>query len=365
MGEIVIRITTGVIWEVSMKKHTRLLNVLSILVLLVASGAICSADQSGLRIPEQVTGDLAYDHVYNLSEGIGARVAGTAEEIFTRDYIAEQLEDMGYEVEIQEFTAVNWKGEEYSSANVIATKPGKIDQTVIIGAHYDSVNERVCEDIGQTLTGAGDNASGIGVMLEVAEVLSTYKTKGTIKFVAFGAEEVGLLGSQYYATQMSEDQIQNTITMINLDSVGVGDHFNVYAGIDNPGWARDLALNIGESMGHDIRTSPGEPSCDFLAWGEAGDWSDHVAFRHLGIPIAYFEMMNWEEEPCEGIETELYGWIMHTCRDNLSMVSHEKLEMTAEVVAALAFQLSKTKLPESEKGKVAKGKKYISIQKRH
>jgi hypothetical protein len=51
--------------------------------------------------------------------------------------------------------------------------------------------------------------------------------------------------------------------------------------------------------------------------------------------------------------------------DNLSMVSHEKLEMTAEVVAALAFQISKIKLPKSVKGKVAKGKKFIAIQKRH
>lgn len=108
-----------------------------------------------------------------------------------------------------------------------------------------------------------------------------------------------------------------------------------------------------------------EPSCDFLKWGEAGDWSDHVAFKDLGIPIAYFEMMNWDIEPCEGEETENYGWIMHTCMDNLSMVSHEKLEMTAEVVAALAFQISKNKLPKSEKGKVAKGNKYISIQKRN
>lgn len=118
-------------------------------------------------------------------------------------------------------------------------------------------------------------------------------------------------------------------------------------------------------MGHDIRASPGDPSCNFLAWGESGDWSDHVAFRHLGIPIAYFETMNWEIEPCEGEETECYGWIMHTRMGNLSMVSHEKLKMTAEVVAALSFQMSKTKLPKSAKGKVAKGNKFIVIQKRH
>jgi len=346
-----------------MRKYSSLIKIISIFVFLVAFGGISSADQSGLKIPDQVTGDLAYDHVYYLSEDIGARVGGSTEEEAAADYIVNQFEGMGYDVEIQEFEYER-RGEIYSSQNIIATKTGKLNQTVIIGAHYDSVSERSCAD-GNVLTGAGNNASGVGVMLEVAEVLSNYRTHGTIKFVAFGAEEVGLKGSIYYASQMNEAEIKNTAAMINLDSVGVGDHFNVYAGIDNPGWARDLALTIGERLGHDIRTSPGDLSCDFLAWGEAGDWSDHVAFRHLGIPIAYFEMMNWEIEPCEGEETEEYGWIMHTCMDNLSMVSHEKLEMTAEVVAALAFQMSKTKLPKSLKGKVAKGNKFISIQKRH
>jgi len=200
-------------------------------------------------------------------------------------------------------------------------------------------------------------------MLEAAEVLSNYKTKGTIKFIAFGAEEMGLRGSRYYASQMSDENIANTVTMIDLDSVGVGDFFYVYAGLDdNPGWARDLALNIGQRIGHDLRTSP---QSEYFDWGTTGDWSDHVPFKNLGIPIAYFEWMNWDIEPDGGIETEEYGWVMHTCMDNLSFISHDKLELTAEVVAALVFELSKTKLPKAEKGRIAKGNKYISIQKRY
>jgi len=351
-----------------MKKYSSLFKILLIFIFIITFAGISSAGQSGLKIPDQVTGDLAYEHVYYLSEDIGARIAGSPKEEETAAYIILQLEGMGYDVEVQEFEYER-SGEVYYSQNIIATKAGKIDQTVIIGAHYDSVSERSCGD-GNILTGAGDNASGVAVMLEAAEVLSNYRTHGTIKFVAFGAEEVGLKGSVYYAEQMDEAEIENTVAMINLDSVGVGDHFNVYAGKDNnPGWVRDLALNIGQRIGHDIRTSPGNqdlPDCWYdFAWGETADWSDHAAFRHLGIPIAYFEMMNWELDECEGVETEEYGWVMHTCMDNLSMVSHEKLEMTAEVVAALAFQISKTKLPKSVKGKVAKGNKFISIQKRH
>jgi alkaline phosphatase isozyme conversion protein len=323
--------------------------------------SFATAGQSGLQIPEQVTGDLAYAHVEFLSEVIGPRVGGTLQEAETADYIIDQFERMGYEVEVQPFSFER-RGEIIESENIIATKDGKFDQTVIVGAHYDSVSERVCEDIDQASTGAGDNASGVGVLLEVAEVLAQYKTLGTIKFIAFGAEEMGLRGSRYYAEQMSDEEIGNTVTMIDLDSVGVGDFFYVYAGLDdNPGWARDLALKIGQNIGHDLRTSP---QSEFFDWGTTGDWSDHVPFRLLGIPIAYFEWMNWDIEPDGGIETEDYGWVMHTCMDNLSFISHGKLELTAEVVAALVFQMSKTKLPKSYKGKVAKGNKYISIQNR-
>ena len=343
------------------RKYLRLILALLSLFSFSIIATIAPADQSGLRIPEQVTGDLAYEHLYYLTEEIGVRVTGTIGEEAAADYIIDRFLEMGYNVEIQPFTFER-RGVLYESENIIATKSGKFGQTVIVGAHYDSVSERFCEpDI--VSTGAGDNASGLAVMLEAAEVLSNYKTNGTIKFIAFGAEEMGLRGSRYYASQMSNEDIANTVTMIDLDSVGVGDFFYVYAGLDdNPGWARDLALKIGQGMGHDLRTSP---QSEYFDWGTTGDWSDHVPFRLLGIPIAYFEWMNWDIEPDGGIETEEYGWVMHTCMDNLSFISHEKLELTAEVVTALVFELSKNKLPKADKGKVAKGNKYISIQKRN
>lgn len=350
-----------------MKAKVRFL--IGTLSIILVTGLVY-ADQSGLRIPKEVTGQIAWMHMEELAGGggIGSRIAGTAEELEAADYISDQFESMGYDVDRQVFSYVP-NNEENQSQNIIATKLGKIDQTVIIGAHYDSVPSRTCDD-GEVInvsSGAGDNASGVGVMLEAAKILAKYKTHGTIKFVAFGAEEVGLKGSFHYSSQMSDEEISNTVTMINLDSVAAGDFFYVYAGKDdNPGWARDLALKIGQRMGYDLRTSPG--TSPYYAWGTAGDWSDHVSFRLLGIPIAYFEWMNWDEDPHGGIETKEFGWIMHECLDNLDFIeklnAKKKVEMTAELVATLTFELSKTKLPKAQKGKIAKGNKYISISKR-
>ena len=130
--------------------------------------SVATADQSGLRIPEQVTGDRAWEQVEYLSNVIGARPTETDQEAMAQAYIIEQFEALGYDVEIQEFSFQPWWSEvPFNSANIIATKPGKLDQTVIIGAHYDSEFEDECSDE-QVLTGAGDNASGVDVMLQMA-----------------------------------------------------------------------------------------------------------------------------------------------------------------------------------------------------
>ena len=49
-------------------------------------------------------------------------------------------------------------------------------------------------------------------------------------------------------------------------------------------------------------------------------------------------------------ETEEFGWIMHTCRDNLSFTSHEKLELTADVVASLVFRTHQDQVAQVRKG---------------
>ncbi|WP_372999542.1 M20/M25/M40 family metallo-hydrolase, partial [Lutispora sp.] len=299
-------------------------------------------------------GTRAYEHVEYLSKVIGARRAGTEKEYKARDYIKEVLEDIGYSVKLQGFSPINVSSmnseympkfarepevaltieedeeksvteevyEEppvsYRYYNVIATKPGLSDEVVIVGAHYDSVSS------GGSV-GADDNASGVGIMLEAAEILASMNTPYTIKFIAFGAEEIGLRGSRYYVENMTEEEIENTIAMINLDSCIGGDFAYVYGGFaDDPdgGWVRDKALALAQNLGLDLRTNPGLNP--YYPEGTTGDWSDHVYFRRAGIPYAYFEATNWEIGDKDGYDqTVEYGPIMHSGRDNLDFIERE------------------------------------------
>ncbi|HBA05148.1 MAG TPA: DUF4910 domain-containing protein, partial [Clostridium sp.] len=91
------------------------------------------------------------------------------------------------------------------SKNIIATlKSKKKDaKTLIVGAHYDGVDTPA----------ANDNASGISTVMESARILSKKNLDCNIKFIAFGAEEIGLEGSNYYVQSLNSDDLQNTIAM--------------------------------------------------------------------------------------------------------------------------------------------------------
>ena len=304
------------------------------------------------QVTTAITGEIAYDHVYALAEGIGPRRAGTEAEEEAALYIEDAFAHMGYEVKIQAFTETNSGGVTYDSHNVIAYKSGKGDKTVILGAHLDSKTESGWGD--KESTGAGDNASGVGVMLEVAQFLKDFKTNANIIFVAFGAEEVGLLGSHHYVKEMSQPEKDNTIAMINLDMVGIGEHFNVYAGEEDKTFVRDLAMDIGRNMGHDVKTTPSTGIWN----GLVGGWSDHAAFQAVGIPIAYFEWWYWEIDPDWGHEMADKSIYYHTPEDTIDRIDIHKLEATGEVVAAVLYELTHTPLPKDLKGKAAKAKKY-------
>lgn len=257
-------------------------------------------------------GEQAYAHTEFLSEEIGPRTAGSENEKRARDYIMDELNESGYQAIKQDFTYTRRQVTKNSS-NVIGVKAGRSPKQIIVGAHYDSVG------IGK---GADDNASSVGVILETSEALKKKNLPYTIKFVFFGAEEEGLQGSKYYVTQMSQEEKDNTVAMINLDSLLAGDKIYVYGSEGEGGWIRDLALKIAKQRKIPLETNPGL-NPDYPK-GTTGNWSDHAPFENAGIPIDYFEATNWELGDLDGYtQTKEHGAIWHTANDNLAFLERE------------------------------------------
>ncbi|MCE2457899.1 MAG: M20/M25/M40 family metallo-hydrolase [Dehalococcoidia bacterium] len=134
-------------------------------------------------------------------------------------------------------------GDETSpSRNVIAdmrTSTGS-DRTVIVGAHYDTVPNS---------QGASDNGSGISTVLTIAEHISDRDYPFNVRVILFGAEEIGLFGSRHYVENMSKDEVDNTIAMLNFDAFGSGRTLQAAGDIQLTGEATRIGSNLGMNLG--------------------------------------------------------------------------------------------------------------------
>ena len=108
--------------------------------------------------------------------------------------------------------------------NVVGFLDNKAENTIIIGAHYDHLGfggegSLYRDSIKAIHNGADDNASGVAVLLNLAAKLKTKNTNNNYLFMAFSGEEMGLLGSNYFAKNPTID-IKKISYMINMDMVG-------------------------------------------------------------------------------------------------------------------------------------------------
>lgn len=109
----------------------------------------------------------------------------------------------------------------YSSQNIIAYLPSKKwnAKTIVVTAHYDHLGRMGKETY---FPGANDNASGIGVLLAIAQHFKQNKSDKNLLFIAFGGEEAGLIGSHYFVNHPTYP-IRKIDFVLNIDIMGSGD----------------------------------------------------------------------------------------------------------------------------------------------
>ena len=206
------------------------------------------------------------------------------------DYMAGRL---GTGAVRQEFTSTRGP-----SQNVIVTMPGETDRFIVVGAHFDTAGTS------PDLQGVDDNASGAGLLTELAAHMSGMETQTGLVFNAFGAEEIGLQGARHYVDTLNATQRANLAGMINIDSLITGDFMYGHAGsnyLANPDnlafWSRAHA--IADELGIDLRSNPGlNPDYPILT----GCCSDAAAFEGFDIPILWLEATNWQIGDLDGYD---------------------------------------------------------------
>jgi hypothetical protein len=168
--------------------------------------------------------------------------------------------------------------------NVLAYLPGKTDEYVIIGAHYDHLgrgnfDSLAPSQIGQIHPGADDNASGTAGVLELARLLAPQKgqLRRGILFMSFAGEELGLLGSAEWVKNPTRP-LDKAVAMLNMDMIGRIKDDKVYIGGVGTGSTLKAAVEqAAEKSGFKI---------EYSASGYSS--SDHTSFVTKKIPVLFF-----------------------------------------------------------------------------
>ncbi len=178
--------------------------------------------------------------------------------------------------------------EKRTSRNVIGVIEGAgslKDQWLILGAHMDHLgwggegSNSMVPDVYEIHNGADDNASGTSALLELANHYADAplpENRRSLLFIAFGAEEVGLLGSAHY-TEEPLIPLENTVAMFNMDMVGR---------------LRDNSLVVGgsgtSSLWEKLLTEVNTDSIKITFDEEGFGASDHQSFYLKDIPVLFF-----------------------------------------------------------------------------
>jgi len=264
-------------------------------------------------------GVLAEREMRILAVQFPGRMAGTDQERAAAEHLAARLAEFGYQPELQPFPARysfhpmgGGQNQDHDgvSHNVVAELPGRSDRLIIVGAHYDTAVARTAAQAeagigGPRLEGLDDNASGVGVVMELAARLAGAQPEHSIRFIAFAAEETGLLGARHAVASMSAEERERILLMINIDSIITGDRLYVHAGpatyAADPahGQARDRALALAKDLGLEVATNPGL-NPDHPAG--TGCCSDQMAFDEAGVPVMNLEATNWQLGDLDGFQ---------------------------------------------------------------
>jgi Zn-dependent M28 family amino/carboxypeptidase len=251
---------------------------------------------------------------------LGAPIEGVGPVIGTSFAIGESLAAEGTEARVSADTDSDIR----TTWNVIAdSTSGNRQNVVMAGAHLDSV------DGGE---GINDNGSGSATLLETAEAMADSKTENRLRFAWWGAEELGLLGSEYYVADLSENKpnkFQNIALYLNFDMVGSPNYvLGVYDG-NNDSFPPEQSATAPEGSAaierrfHRFFDELGTGSVDTAFSGR----SDYGPFIALNVPAGGLftgaEGVKTEEEAelFGGTAGEAYDECYHQDCDDLGNVS--------------------------------------------
>jgi Zn-dependent M28 family amino/carboxypeptidase len=202
------------------------------------------------------------------------------------------------------------------SSNIICEIPGSMDAVLVIGAHFDKLGPG---------RGIADNWTGITALASIAEHYANNPPRHTMRLIAFGLEEADMRGAEFYVKEIRHGRQARPALMVNIDTLGVDDlHVDVRSSAD----LQCQSMAVAQSL--NLPLSPVRIEESY------GDWQP---FQRAGIPVLQFHSLNRQALT-----------LLHTYRDNESLVDRQKMRDAFAVIAATISVLDSAGVDEAAIG---------------
>lgn len=292
----------------------------SIFLSLLISSVIVSCGQTQTANREADKKELLERAAFLASDSLKGRETGSEGERIAAAFIIKEFEAIGlspmgddasflqefsfvpksnpHVMEMEDSTSLGMGTvKEIKGNNVIAFLDKGAQKTIVIGAHYDHLGmgseSSLYKGESQIHNGADDNASGVSVLIELAERLKKKPSNNNYLFIAFSGEEKGLWGSNYYCKNPTYP-LEKVNYMINMDMVGRLKE------------ERTLAINgVGTSpLWVETIESINVDSIEVVTTESGVGPSDHTSFYLQDIPVLHFFTGQHEDyhKPSDDVE---------------------------------------------------------------
>jgi hypothetical protein len=273
----------------------------------------------------------------------GPRVSGSKAHKECASYLEKNLAKYAHKVVLQEFSASRWDGITMQGVNIIASFNPSATRRVLLCAHWDSRpyadNDALEKNHHTSIDGANDGASGVGVLLEIARVLSQMQLPQTgIDIVLFDLEDCGkprfetasygdentwCLGSQYWAANPHTQDYRASYGIL-LDMVGVKNPRFKQEGT-SAYYAPDILANVWKTaaaLGY---------SSAFVYEKSTPLIDDHLFINQIAS-IPTIDIISLDGSSNSGF---FKHW--HTTQDNMSNIDKTSLKIVGDVVLNVIF----------------------------
>jgi len=278
-----------------------------LLFVVVALAGLIPPSARDARPAPPFDGAAALRHVERLV-AIGPRPAGSPAGARARQYVVDELRRAGISARVEPFDADTPHGR-LPMANVVAVLPGRRQDVILIGGHYDTKWFREF-----TFVGANDGGSSTALLIELARRLRERPREYTYWIAWFDGEEAreawtpvdSLYGSRRMAGELGKSR-RLPRAVIVADMIGDRD-LGIRREAASSRWLTDILWATATRLGHDAQFLPESLAVE----------DDHAPFMRLGVPAALL------------IDFDFPPW--HTAEDTLDKVSARSLEIVGNVL---------------------------------